>query len=516
MAHINNVTSFDEFLSLQPDAKDMEYQTGKDDNHAWKLHIFLNQEGRTVSDPLIKDTVKFLIDNKVSFKMGNGGDGGKVFTIYVGEYDQASQIAQQLNKQFGNEYAEDFPEGAKSINEDMPIFNNIGMRFEGIIDTASNSDSSFMYYGHKGIPSLDTHLQFNKMNNWELSSLASHIFLAEKCGAKYLGSDYEKNPWANKIFRNLLDQYTYQEISDYVSSALKWLRETHQERFIHKKNLVSPEQGVILSLKDIISEAQPQSDHSKTENADEQTDESLILSNTSKKTPSDDGGVVIENQSDDNDKKQRPDLLSHLEAAWKKREVKFQRLYPDDQYEYPYGYNLGTEDAEKDQPTGRATLKEKNHLVLESNDLTQFVATMEGIKNAGHNSISLNLKGTDEEKKAFAAKAIVAGMIAGVEIKDFPYDLKELKQFDERIEKVMRIEKVKHSINNAPVNAPDEEVKKAINDVYDTYTQIAKDLIPSKDQLKVFESGVEAAKHSRHKRLAKEVLQQRQAATTRS
>ena len=177
---------------------------------------------------------------------------------------------------------------------------------------------------------------------------------------------------------------------------------------------------------------------------------------------------------------------------------------------------MGTEDAEKDQPTGRATLKEKNHLVLESNDLTQFVATMEGIKNAGHNSISLNLKGTDEEKKAFAAKAIVAGMIAGVEIKDFPYDLKELKQFDERIEKVMRIEKVKNSINNAQVNAPDEEVKKEINDVYDTYTQIAKDLIPSKDQLKVFESGVEAAKHSRHKRLAKEVLQQRQTATTRS
>jgi hypothetical protein len=101
MAHINNVTSFDEFLSLPPDAKDMEYQTGRDDNHAWKLHIFLNQEGRTVSDPLIQDTVRFLIDNEVSFKMGNGGDGGKVFTIYVGEYDQARQVAQKLNKRFG-------------------------------------------------------------------------------------------------------------------------------------------------------------------------------------------------------------------------------------------------------------------------------------------------------------------------------------------------------------------------------------------------------------------------------
>ena len=50
MAHINFVHSFSEFLSLPEKTKDMEFLAGKDDNHAWKLHIFLNQDERTVQD----------------------------------------------------------------------------------------------------------------------------------------------------------------------------------------------------------------------------------------------------------------------------------------------------------------------------------------------------------------------------------------------------------------------------------------------------------------------------------
>ncbi|MBE6444459.1 MAG: hypothetical protein E7019_00165 [Alphaproteobacteria bacterium] len=254
MAHVNYVHSFDEFLSLPQNSKDMEFQAGKDDNHAWKLHIFLDQTDRTVSDPIIKDTVKFLIDNEISFKMGNGGDGGKVFTIYIGEYDKAQYIAKQLNENFGDRYKKDFPRGGIDTSEDMHIFNNIGMRFEGVKDSwiKENEDSSFSYYGYEGIPSLDHNLQFNNMNDRVLSALACHIFLAEKCGTKYLGQNYKKNPWANKIFEDLSTKYTHKEIQDYVSSALKHLRTTHQERFIHKKNLVSPEQGVSLSIDDII------------------------------------------------------------------------------------------------------------------------------------------------------------------------------------------------------------------------------------------------------------------------
>lgn len=256
MAHVNYVHSFDEFLSLPPNAKDMEFQTGKDDNHAWKLHIFLDQDNKTVSDPLIKDTAKFLIDNEISFKMGNGGDGGKVFTIYIGEYDKAQYIAKQLNENFGDRYKKDFPRGGIGTDtpEDMHIFNNIGMRFEGVKDSWSeeNKDSYFSYYGYGGIPSLDHDLQFNNMNDKVLSALACHIFLAEKCGTKYLGQNYKKNPWANKIFEDLSTKYTHKEIQDYVSSVLKELKTTHQERFIHKKNLVSPEQGVSLSIDDII------------------------------------------------------------------------------------------------------------------------------------------------------------------------------------------------------------------------------------------------------------------------
>ena len=254
MAHINFVHSFDDFLALPQNAKDMEFQTGCDDNHAWKLHIFLNQDNRTVSDPLIKDTVKFLIDNEVSFKMGNGGDGGKVFTIYIGEYDKARSIAEQLNQQFGDKYKEDCPEGGANLPEDIHVFNNIGMRFEGVKDDwlTKNKDSAFSYYGYSGIPSLNRNLQFNGMNDCQLSALACHIFLAEKCGAVYLGHNYKQNPWANKIFEDLPTKYTQQEIKSYVQLVLNYLKVTHQERFIHSKNLVPPEQGLSLSVNDII------------------------------------------------------------------------------------------------------------------------------------------------------------------------------------------------------------------------------------------------------------------------
>lgn len=254
MAHINFVHSFDEFLSLPESSKDMEFQTDKDDNHGWKLHVFLDQNNKTVSNPIIRDTAKYLIDNNVSFKMGNGGDGGKIFTIYIGEYDESKRVAAQLNTQFGDIYKKDSPSGGINLPEDMHIFNNIGMRFEGVKDNWSNKnkDSAFSYYGFEGIPSLCKNLQFDGKNDHQLSALACHIFLAEKCGVKYLGRNYEKNPWANKIFENLQKKYTSKEISDYVKDALKYLRATHQERFIYNKNIVSSGQGILLSISDII------------------------------------------------------------------------------------------------------------------------------------------------------------------------------------------------------------------------------------------------------------------------
>ena len=250
MAHINFVHSFSEFLSLPEKTKDMEFFAGKDDNHAWKLHIFLNQDERTVTDPIIKNTAKFFIDNNISFKMGNGGDGGKVFTAYIGEFDKASQVATQLNTLFGEEYKKDCPSPQKT-SSDILVFNNIGMRFEGT--KYENKDSLFMHYGVIGIPTLDRNLQFNGINDRKLSALACHIFLAEKCGTKYLGSDYKNNPWANKVFADLPNKYNSQQISDYVSQALNILRATHQERFIYEKNLVDSSQGIKLSVDEIIS-----------------------------------------------------------------------------------------------------------------------------------------------------------------------------------------------------------------------------------------------------------------------
>ncbi len=253
MVHQNYVNSYEQFLSLPSNTKDMEFQTGEDDNHAWKLHIFLDQEKLTVSNPIVKDTVKYLMDENISFKMGNGGDGGKVFTIYVGEYDRAQFVAKQLNDQFGDRYKKDFPQGGVKLPEDMHVFNNIGMRFEGVKDNwnVQNKDSAFSDYGHQGVPTFRKFI-IRGIKDEKLSSLACHIFLAEKCGAKYLGENYNQNPWANKIFEDLPKKYTYEEVQGYVSDALNILRSLHQERFIYDKNRVSSEQGVSLSIDDII------------------------------------------------------------------------------------------------------------------------------------------------------------------------------------------------------------------------------------------------------------------------
>lgn len=250
MAHINYISSFNEFLSLPENTKDMEFQTGLNDNHAWKMHIFLDQNNCTVSNRLIKNTAEFLIKNNISFKMGNGGDDGKVFTVYVGEYDKTLRLATELNRRFGAQYAQNYPTGGAQTPEDRKIYNNIGIRFEGI--NSNPEDSLFAYYGHNGIPALKPDLAFAGRQNWQLSALACHIFLAEKCGAKYLGDNYGNQPWANQAFADLPQKFSSEQINNYVTDALKFMHATHQERFIYPKNLVPTENSVTLSVNDII------------------------------------------------------------------------------------------------------------------------------------------------------------------------------------------------------------------------------------------------------------------------
>lgn len=195
MSHINYIDSYDEFKKLLANTRDMQFNNGRDDNHAWKLHIFLDQDNKTVTSPVIQNTVKFLIENNVSFKMGNGGDDGKVFTVYIGEMDQALQIGYLLNENFGVDYKKEYPVGV-NLPEDMRIFDNIGMRFEGCIDdwSSANKDSVFAYYGYQGIPTFRRgQMIIDGKDDKELQALACHIFLAEKCGYKYLGKIISKN-----------------------------------------------------------------------------------------------------------------------------------------------------------------------------------------------------------------------------------------------------------------------------------------------------------------------------------
>lgn len=252
MVHINKIFSFDEFKNLPDTTKDLEFTSGNDDNHAWKLHIFLDQNNKNISHPIIEKTIKFFIDNKISFKMGNGGDEGKVFTAYIGDIEEALHIGKLLDKNFGAEYKKEYPIGV-NLPEDLKIFDNIGLRFEGCMDNWKKQDSVFSYYGYQGIPTFRRgEIMIDNKDDLILSGMACHIFLAEKCGHKYLGKNYQKNRWDKFIFEPLKSKYSYDEINSYVSKALQILRSTHQEYSIYQKNLVSKQDSVNLSIDEIL------------------------------------------------------------------------------------------------------------------------------------------------------------------------------------------------------------------------------------------------------------------------
>lgn len=227
---------------------------------------------------------------------------------------------------------------------------------------------------------------------------------------------------------------------------------------------------------------------------------------------------------DEPDNPRLPELVRLIKAAYKDHDIAI-RATKENQEEYPYTYNLykrGEKPAEGAQATGRITIASENNVILKSKDINHFVVAMNAIKQKGGNEIRLNLaeNATEEARKTFAAHAVIAGMIAGIEVKNNPYSLEELKELNPMIEKVIKLNKQKEDAEKASANlenntdaakAQDLETTlgNSINEAFGTYQQLSKEALPNFDSLKKFECGVNAVKKAKTRRVAQQILAQR-------
>lgn len=226
----NNITSVAELKAIPPGDNEYYFEGTEPYNHAWKLHLCLNEHENVypdLHDPLIRNVSSYLIDNGIPHKYANGGDGFKTYTIYTGTPEKNFTVAHALNERFA------FPERSKSLESgDLYLANSIYTRFEGQpyeVPGVALSDGFFMHYGLHGIPMVNNRQNYmpelppekmTKSNKALLHTLIGHAFCARRYGKNYLGQHYDKTQWDHGIFTSLGDTFSLHEIQTYINRAL--------------------------------------------------------------------------------------------------------------------------------------------------------------------------------------------------------------------------------------------------------------------------------------------------------
>ena len=211
-----------------------------------------------------------------------------------------------------------------------------------------------------------------------------------------------------------------------------------------------------------------------------------------------------------------PKIVNDFETAFRERKI-VALPHNKDQKEFPFGYDLykpGITPSRDDQPTGNVTIESENLVTLTSDDLQHFIATVMAIKNSGSDKIELSLdNGNEEEKKAFAANAIIAGALVGIKVENSPYSLEELKDVNAMVGHVINLQQKQQEIASLAEkqNHKPEDLEAKITDTFDYYEKFSKDLIPPKEQLKIFECGIRAAQQDKIRNAALNVLRQKKA-----
>ena len=159
-----------------------------------------------------------------------------------------------------------------------------------------------------------------------------------------------------------------------------------------------------------------------------------------------------------------------------------------------------------------------------------FIETMNAIKANGGQKIKLKLNGTDDEQKSFAAKALIASTLTGIELEMPDRDLADpnvrktymevLKDAHPLMPKLIEFEEKKKAVfaeSKKYQQAKDKDkddnhmriqitgIYKAYQDLASSYTSVPTENLQPKEMLKIFSCGIENIQNDRVKNIAKQV-----------
>lgn len=232
-------------------------------------------------------------------------------------------------------------------------------------------------------------------------------------------------------------------------------------------------------------------------------DETLFLENE----PENPNELFEESKNDNH-----PEIVNKFKDVCKDKEYQIRAL-KENQTDYPFYYCIFTRNAKiTDEPLAKVTFKEDNRISLKSSQLGPFIATMNAAKKNGVKNITLDLKGSEQERKEFAANAFIAGSITGINIES-DYTLEDLKEVNPEIKKLIKLEDDKAKATEASQQyqeSPDRtnkaNLERAISAAFNTYVSLNHNKIPSLEQMNTFNCGIQAIKNEKVKQVAQSVL----------
>lgn len=219
---------------------------------------------------------------------------------------------------------------------------------------------------------------------------------------------------------------------------------------------------------------------------------------------------------EEKDDVKHPEVINRLKKVWQDKTYQFRSLR-ENQTSYPFEYNLYDKDTKIDKnisPKAKIAVKDINHIVLISDDLGPFITTMMALKKNGAETIDIKLNTdlSEQKQKEFAARAFIAGVLTGIEIKGSPYSLEDLKDVNDMIPKLINLEKGKTAAKKAAeeyvANRGKEnkqKLEKEIETAFNSYKRLEAEEITPLEKMEVFKCGIEGIKDKKIKSIAEQV-----------
>ncbi len=203
-----------------------------------------------------------------------------------------------------------------------------------------------------------------------------------------------------------------------------------------------------------------------------------------------------------------------------------------DEFPYSYSFYAKGSNYQISEPVAGSTIRSNSHLVLfsDGDDLRPFIETMNAIKANGGQKIKLKLNGTDDEQKSFAAKALIASTLTGIELEMPDRDLADpnvrktymevLKDAHPLMPKLIEFEEKKAAVfaeskkyqQAKDKDKDDNHMKIQITEIYEayqnlasSYTSVPTENLQPKEMLKIFSCGINNIQDARVKNIAKQV-----------